>query len=66
MHTGAARGGGIRETNPSPFERAQFHKNYLKKIKYQKANLKTLNSSVVLPWVANKQRQNFAFFENFL
>ena len=44
---------GHYEDQSPPFKSAQFHKNYVKKIKYQKPNLKTLNSSVILPWAAN-------------
>ena len=62
--TGAARGGEVGGPVP-PFESAQFHKNYFKKIKFQKANSKTLNSSVIQSWVANMQRQNFCIFCKF-
>ena len=53
--------GGIRRTSPPslPFESAQFLQHYLKKDKTSKNNLKTLNSGVILPLAANKQRQNF-------
>ena len=55
-------GGDLGDQFP-PFEKAQFHKNYLKMIKRQtKTTLKTLNSSVIKPRVANEQRQNFGIF----
>ena len=55
---------GLGEPVP-PFESAQFHKNFLKKIKCQKTNLKTLNSSVIPPQVSSKQCQNFLYFLKF-
>ena len=53
VSTGAARG--IRETSPPPLKVHNFAKKYLKKIECQKANVKTLNSSVIL--------LTYAFFE---
>ena len=53
------------KTSPPILKVHNLPKNIFKKIKSQKTNLKTLNLSIILPWVANKQRQNFCIFEKF-